>query len=165
MKKVYYKSVVAYYGQIFVWILLAVVFFALFLVGEDHSKDNFEFILVCILIAESMASLCVPLTMRKIVFTEHMISVKFGFICIKKLYNEDIKYIRIFRKMSGPHPISCVFFAKQIFDAEKVDALFDKQSITNKEDIIFCDYPQKGLKEFLDNTFPALFSSENIIQI
>lgn len=165
MKKVYYKSIVAYYGQILICLLLVAIFLVLFLVVGDYSKDNFEFILVCILITESMALLCVPFTMRKIVFTDHIISVKLGFICIKKLYYEDIKYIHIFRKMSGPHPISCVFFAKQFLDIDKVDALFDKQSITNKEDVIFCDYPQKDLKEFLENTFPTLFSSEDAIDI
>lgn len=161
MKKVYYKSTVAYYGQIFIWVLLVAIFLTLFLCAGDYSKGNFEFILVCILISETLVSLCVPLTMRRIVFTDNSVSVKCGFICIKKLYYEDIKYIKILRKMSGPHPISYVCFSKQPLDAERVDVLFDRQSVTNREDVIFCDYPQKDLKELLKNRFPAVFWFED----
>lgn len=99
--------------------------------------------------------------MRRIVFTDNSVSVKCGFICIKKLYYEDIKYIKILRKMSGPHPIRCVCFSKQPLDAERVDVLFDRQSVTNREDVIFCDYPQKDLKELLKNRFPAVFWFED----
>ncbi|MGN1442944.1 MAG: hypothetical protein ACI4XE_03755 [Acutalibacteraceae bacterium] len=162
MKKVYYQSTVAYFGQIFIWVFLAVVFIVLFLVCGDYSKDNVETIFVCILIAETMASLCVPATMRKIVFSDGCVSVKIGFIWIKKLSYDDIKYINVIRKMSGPHPVSRVFFSKQFLEENQVKTLFDRQSLLNKEDIIFCDYPQKDLKDFLESTFPALLHSENV---
>ena len=161
MKKVYYQSSAAYFGQIFIWFFVAVVFIVLFFVSGDYSKDNIEIISACILIAEAIASLCVPATMRQIVFTDDSVSVKIGFICIEKLSYEDIKHIGIFTKMSGPHPVSRVFFSKQFLEENEIDALFDKQSLLNKEDIIFCDYPQKDLKEFLQGAFPTMFHCEN----
>ena len=161
MKKVYYQSTAAYFGQIFIWIFLAALFVVLFFVSGDYSKDNIEIISISILIVETIASLCVPATMRKIVFTDDSVSVKLGFICIKKLCYDDIKYIDVFTKMSGPHPVSRVFFSRRVLKENQVDSLFDKHSITNKEDIIFCDYPQKDLKDFLEGTFPTMFHREN----
>lgn len=161
MKKVYYKSSIAYFGQIFIWVFLATIFIILFLVSGDYSKDNIEVVLACIIIVEAIASLSVPATMRKIVFSNDSISVKIGFLCIKKLSYNDVKYINVMRKMSGPHPISYVFFSKQVLQKDQVEILFDKQSFINKEDIIFCEYPQSDLKDFLENTFTILLSSEN----
>ena len=161
MKKVYYQYTVAYFGQIFIWIFLAAVFIVLFLVCGDYSKDSVETIFVCILFAEMMASLCVPATMRKIVFSNGFVSVKIGFVSIKKLAYDEIKYIDVFTKMSGPHPISRVFLSKRFLKKDQVDTLFDKLSFMNKEDIIFCDYPQKDLEDFLMSTFPTIFHCEN----
>lgn len=161
MKKVYYKSSVAYFGQIFIWFFLALIFVILLFVSGDYSKENIEVILACIIIAEAIASLCVPLTMRKIVFSDDSVSLKMGFVCLKKILYNDIKDIGIMRKMSGPHPISYVFFSKQVLSENQVAVLFDKQSFMNKEDIIFCEYPQSGLKDFLEDAFANLLGSDN----
>ena len=161
MKKAYYKSTAAYFGQIFIWFFIATIFVILLFISGDFSKDNVEVILTCILIAEAIVSLCVPATMRKVVFSNNAVSVKIGIVRIKRIPYNDIKYIDIIRKMSGPHPISYVFLSKQVLSKDQVANLFDKQSFMNKEDIIFCEYPQSDLKDFLEDTFATLFSTEN----
>ena len=65
--------------------------------------------------------------------------------------------------MSGSSPLCYVFFTTQHLSVEKVNALFDKRGLTNKDDIIVCDYPQKGLEEFLKISFPELFNSNRNI--
>ncbi|MCM1363613.1 MAG: hypothetical protein NC122_00730 [Faecalibacterium sp.] len=156
MRKTFYKSTVAYFGQILIWIFLAFIFLILFFLSKDYSKDSIEVTVLSILIVESIASVCVPATMRKIVFTDNAVAVKIGFICLKKLNYDDIKCVNVMQKISGPHPVSYVFFSKNVISSQEAGSLFDKQSFTNKEDVIFCDYPQKGLKELLANTFADL---------
>ena len=112
MKKVFRQNPVAYFWQLFIWIFIIVLLFILFFVSGDYSKDSVELSFVLFIILESMATLAVPVTMKKIVFSDSSVSVKIGFICIKRLYYNEIKYIDIFRKMSGPQLIQFVFFSK-----------------------------------------------------
>ena len=163
MKKSFYQSKIACCGQIFIWILLAVLFIALFLINGDYSKDGAEVFIVSALLVELLASLCVPATMRKVVFSDSCLSIKIGPISLKKVYYKDIKYIDIFRKMSGPSPICYVFFSTKHLTVENVNTLFDKRGLVEKREIIFCDYPQKDLDELLKSLFPGLFDPNHSI--
>lgn len=163
MKKVFRQNPVAYFWQLFIWIFIIVLLLILFFVSGDYSKDAVELSSILFIILESMATLAVPVTMKKIVFSDSSVSVKIGFICIKRLYYNEIKYIDIFRKMSGPQLIQFVFFSKELLREEQVNDLFEKLSLKNRKNFIYCDYPQKNLEELLKTLFPQQFNPEHCI--
>lgn len=163
MKKVLRQNPVAYFWQVFLWIFVIVLLLVLFIVSGDYSKESVELSFVLFIILESIATLAVPVTMKKIVFSDSSVSVKIGFICIKKFNYNEIKYIDIFRKMSGPQLIQVVFFSKELLSEEQVNDLFEKLSFKNRRNFIYCDYPQKNLDKLLKSIFSQQFNPEHCI--
>lgn len=163
MKKVFRQNPAAYFWQFFLWIFIIVLLLILFFVSGEYSKDSVELSFVLFIILESMATLAVPVTMKKIVFSDSSVSVKIGFICIKKFNYNEIKYIDVFRKMSGPQLIQVVFFSKELLSEEQVNDLFEKLSFKNRRNFIYCDYPQKNLEELLRTLFPQQFNPDHCI--
>lgn len=163
MKKVYCQNPAAYFWQFFIWIFIFVLLLILFFASGDYSKDAIELSLVLFLILESMASLAVPVTMKKIVFTDSSVSVKIGGICFKRLSYEEIEQVGLYRRMTGAQPVQFVFFSKKRLDDEQVTALFEKLSLKNRRNLLYCDYPQKNLEELLKMLFPRQFDPEHCV--
>lgn len=68
MKKEYCQNPVAYFWQFFIWIFIIVLLLILFFVSGDYSKDAIELSLVLFIILEAIATLAVPVTIKKLYF-------------------------------------------------------------------------------------------------
>lgn len=160
MKKYsFYRSNIAVHLLIFLWLFIAAVFVAVFLAAKDYSFENVKTIAAMIGVSESMTLVIAPFAFLRVEFTEKQLKVKFLFLTFKKMELSNIVQVGIFEKMSGQRPISYVFFSENKKDVNAVNRSFERSG----KDTIFLSYPQKGLKEVLQEYFPNQFDENNIL--
>lgn len=149
----------AVFGLIVFLILPLVIFIPLFL----YTKGSFEDFLLCLAYTEPFPLLLLPFCFKRIVFSDDAIILKNGFATRKKLYYKDIEYINIFTRDIGQRErVYQVFFSTQKLNAKQVNDLFNKEQLfARKNNIIFCDFTQKGLEETVSALFPTKFDPKS----
>ncbi len=153
-KQSFFRSAAAAFGQVLLWVLLAVVLVILWLAEKEYSWERFKEFACLFILVESFVSLPVPLTFLRVTLCEKNVEVKFLFFTFRRLAAEDIRQVGIFEKMSGSSPVCYVFFSKRQRDVNEINKAFERNT---DKDIIFLSYPQKNLKNTIDRYFPNKF--------
>lgn len=154
----FYRSRVLVFGQVFLWILIAVVLTVLWVTEKDDSSERLKEFALLTVLCEAAVSVTVPLTFLRVEFSGRYVKEKALLFTVKKIAAEDIRQIGIFEKTEGRSHVCTVFFSGRYRDVSEINRCFERGW---HKDIIFLSYPQKDLKNVLEERFPDKFDEKN----
>lgn len=101
-------------------------------------------------------------TFRKMIITNDAVEIKLGRLTLQKILFSEIQFSGVFVLPRARGEACAIFVSTKKMNAFELKKAMYSRKIGNNN-IIFCDYYQKGISEKMAQTFPDSYSNERIV--